>query len=60
MITAREEKGLTAKGWPAVGLALMMATNWILTALAASFPNSWLVNHVFAASAIHAIFGTNR
>jgi hypothetical protein len=50
----------TLTGWPAVPLFLMLAVTPILTALVMSIPVAWLVNHVFAAGAIHAIFGVEH
>jgi len=44
-------------GWPAVPVSLMMATTPMLTALVVSLPIALLVNHIFAANAIYAIFG---
>lgn len=39
---------------------LMLAGTQALTALVMSVPITWLVNHVFAAHAIHAIFARDR
>ena len=50
------DEGITLKGWPAMGMFLMLAVTPVLTALVMSLPIEWLVNHVFAAAAIHAIF----
>jgi hypothetical protein len=47
------------EGLPAVPLILMMAITPALTALVMSIPVAWLVNHVFAIDAIHAIFGVD-
>jgi hypothetical protein len=38
----------------------MLAVTPVLTALVISGPVAWLVNHVFAANAIHAIFGVEH
>ena len=47
----------TLTGWPAVPVILMLVATQVVTALVMSLPVSWLVNHVFAADAIRAIFG---
>ena len=54
------DEGITLKGWPAMGMFLMLAVTPVLTALVMSLPIEWLVNHVFAAAVIHAIFGVER
>ena len=51
------DESLTLTGWPAVPLFLVAVLTQILTALVMSLPITWLVNHVFAANAIHWIFG---
>lgn len=50
----------TLRGWPAVRMFLMLAVTPMLTALVMSMPIGWLVNHVFAIGAIHAVFGVER
>jgi hypothetical protein len=55
-----KDEGSTLKGWPAVSAFLMLVVANALTALALALPTSWLVNRVFAASAIHAIFASNQ
>lgn len=50
----------TLTGWPAVPVILMLGVTPVLTALVMSLPIAWLVNHLFAASAILAIFGTEH
>lgn len=50
----------TLSGWPAVGALMALAFTKALTALVMSFPLAWLVNRVFAAGAIQAIFGADR
>jgi hypothetical protein len=47
-------------GWPAVPAFLMLAVTPVVTALVVSLPVAWLVNRVFATSAIHAVFGVER
>lgn len=47
----------TLKGWPAVRMFVVLAFTSVLTALVLSLPVEWLINHVFATNAIHAIFG---
>ena len=48
------------EGWPAVPLFLMLAVTPVLAALVMSMAVAWLVNHVFAIDAIHAIFGVKH
>ena len=55
-----KDENWTLAGWPAVPVFLMLAVTPVLTALVISLPLAWLVNHVFAASAIHAIFGVEH
>jgi len=55
----RDESGIL-EGWPAVPLFLMLAVTPVLTALVAAVPVAWLVNHVFAIDAIHAVFGVEH
>ena len=40
-------------------ILMLVVTNG-LTALVMALPITWLVNHVFSASAIHAIFASDR
>jgi hypothetical protein len=47
-------------GWPVIPVCVMMATTPVLTALVVSLPIAWMVNHIFAANAIHAIFGVEH
>ena len=54
------DESRTLAGWPAVPLFLMLAVTPLLTALGMSIPIAWLVNHVFAVGAIHAVFGVDR
>lgn len=54
------DESWTLKGWQAVPLFLMLAVTPVLTALVMSIPVAWLVNHVFAVDAIHAIFGVEQ
>ena len=55
-----KDEGLTLTGWQAVPVFLMMVGTQALTALVMSLPITWLVNHVFAASAIHTIFARDQ
>ncbi len=55
-----KDESWTLDGWPAVPVFLMLAVTPVVTALVLSLPVAWLVNHVFAASAIRAIFGVER
>ena len=52
-----ESKSVTLRGWDAVMGMAGVALSWAGTALLMSFPITWLINHVFAAGAIHAVFG---
>jgi hypothetical protein len=38
----------------------MLALTQVLTALVLSLPVEWLVNHLFGANIIHAVFGVER
>jgi len=53
-----ESKTLT--GWLAVRMFLALAATPVLTAVVMSIPVAWLINHVFAVGAIHAIFGVEH
>ena len=55
-----KDESRTLEGWPAVPLFLMPAVTPVLTALVVSIPVTWLVNHVFAVGAIHAVFGVEH
>ena len=50
----------TLAGWPAVPVVRMLAVTPAVTALVVSLPVAWLVNHIFAANAINAIFGVEH
>lgn len=50
----------TLIGWAAVSVFLMAMATQMLTALVMSLPITWLVNHVFSANAIHALFANDR
>jgi hypothetical protein len=50
----------TWTGWPAVPVFLTAAFAPLLTTLVISIPVVWLVNHIFAAGAIHVIFGVEH
>ena len=60
MITVRNTNHFTLRGRSAVGVLLALTATKALTALVMSFPLVWLVNHVFGAGAIQAIFGADR
>jgi uncharacterized membrane protein YecN with MAPEG domain len=49
-----------ATGWSAVGILATITVTKALTALVVAFPLAWLVNQIFWARAIHAIFGSDR
>ena len=55
-----KDESWTLVGWPTVPLFLMLAVTPALTALVISLPVAWLVNHIFAPTAIHAIFGVEH
>ena len=55
-----KDESVTMRGWPAVSVFLMLVVTQVLTALVMSFPITWLVNHVFAANVIHAIFASDH
>jgi hypothetical protein len=55
-----KDESWTLTGWPAVPVVLMLAVTPVATALVISLPVSWLVNHIFATTAIHAIFGVEH
>lgn len=55
-----KDESWTLTGWPAVPVFLMLAVTPVVTALVVSLPVSWLVNHIFAANAIHAVFGVEH
>ncbi|MFP5277378.1 MAG: hypothetical protein ACLGPM_09690 [Acidobacteriota bacterium] len=60
MMSVRNSNHLTLTGWPALALLVTIALTRALTILVMSLPIAWLVNRVFAASAIHAICGTDH
>ena len=55
-----KDESWTLSGWPAVPAILMLAVTPVLTTLVISLLITWLVNHVFAANAIHTIFGVEH
>jgi len=55
-----KDKNWNLVGWSVVPVFLLLAATPVLTALVISRPVAWLVNHIFAASAIHAIFGVEH
>jgi len=60
MITVGKTDHVNLTGWPAVSVLLALMTTRVLTILVISSPIAWLINHVFAASAIRAIFGADH
>ena len=50
----------TLAGWPAIPVFLTLAVTPVVTALVVSLPIAWLINHIFSAAAIHAVFGVER
>lgn len=55
-----KNESLTLKGWPAVPVFLMLVGTNTLTALVMALPITWLVNRVFATSAIRVIFSSDQ
>jgi len=55
-----KDESWTLAGWSAIPVFLMIAVTPVLTALVISLPVAWLVNHIFAANSIHAIFGVEH
>jgi hypothetical protein len=55
-----ESKSVTLRGWDAAIAMAGVLLSSAGTALLMSFPIAWLVNHVFAAGAIRAVFGGDR
>ena len=55
-----KDESRTLTGWPAVHIFLMLAGTPVLTVLVMSLPVAWLVNHLFAIEAIHAVFGVGH
>lgn len=59
-MTVRKTDHSPLTGWSAAGALATIAITKALTALVMSLPIAWLVNRVFAAGAIRAIFGADR
>lgn len=59
-MTVRKTDHSTLTGWSAVGVLATITVTKALTALVMSFPLAWLINHVFGAGAIRAIFGASH
>lgn len=55
-----KDESWTLTGWSAVPAFLMLAITPVLTALVISLPIAWLVNQIFATTAIRAIFGVEH
>lgn len=55
-----DSKSETLRGWDAVFAMAGVLLSSAGTALLMSYPIAWLINHVFAAGAIRAIFGADR
>ena len=55
-----KDESLTLRGWSAVPVFLMVLVTQVLRSLVMSLPITWLVNHVFSANFIHAIFASDR
>lgn len=55
-----KDDSMTLNGWAAVPIFLMAVLTQALTALVMAAPITWLVNHVFSASAIHAVFANDK
>ncbi len=59
-MTAVRTKDSTLSGWSAVSALATITVTKALTTFVMSLAIAWLVNRVFAAGAIHAIFGTDH
>ena len=55
-----ESKSVTLRGWDAVMAMFGVLLSLAGTALLMSFPIAWMINHVFAAGVIRAVFGGDR
>lgn len=55
-----KDESWTLTGWPAIPVILTLAVTPVATALIVSLPIAWLINHIFSAAAIHAVFGVER
>lgn len=55
-----ENQSVTLRGWDAVFAMAGVALSSAGTALLMSLPIAWLVNHLFAAGLIRAVFGGDR
>lgn len=60
MNTDRNTNQLTLTGWPAIRTTFALLLSKALTVLVLSVPITWLVNHIFSASAIHVVFNADR
>jgi hypothetical protein len=54
------DKKFTLTVWAAVPRFLKLAVTQVLTAVVMSLPITWLVNYVYSANSIHAIFASAR
>ena len=55
-----KDQSWTLASWLAVPAFLMLAVTPVVTALVVSLPVAWLINHIFSAAAIYAVFGVER
>ena len=55
-----ESKSVTLRGRDSAIVMAGVLLSSAGTALLMSFPIAWMVNHVFATGAIHAVFGSDR
>lgn len=55
-----KDQSWTLAGWSAIPVFLTLAVTPVATALLAALPIAWLINHIFSAEAIHALFGVER
>jgi hypothetical protein len=55
-----KDESWTLAGGPAVPVFLMRAVTPVATVLVVSLPVAWLVNQIFAANAVHAVFGVEH
>jgi len=55
-----ESKFVKLRGWDAAMAIGGVLFSYTATALLMAWPIAWLINHAFASSAIHSVFGSDR
>ena len=55
-----KDESWTLTGWPAIPVILTLAVTPVVTALVVSLPVTWLINHIFSAALITAVFGVEK